>query len=113
MSSPKSCWRKRAKFVDNHFWVTPYEESEQFAAGEYPNQSIGDKMTDGLEIWTNQDRDIQEKDIVVWYSFGHTHVPRTEDYPIMPTAYTGFLLKPTGFFDENPANDVPPEKKIK
>jgi primary-amine oxidase len=25
----------------------------------------------------------------------------------MPTAYIGFLLKPNGFFDENPANDVP------
>jgi primary-amine oxidase len=26
----------------------------------------------------------------------------------MPTAYIGFLLKPNGFFSENPANDVPP-----
>ncbi len=26
----------------------------------------------------------------------------------MPAAYLGFLLKPLGFFDENPANDVPP-----
>jgi primary-amine oxidase len=26
----------------------------------------------------------------------------------MPTAYIGFLLKPNGFFDQNPANDVPP-----
>ena len=28
----------------------------------------------------------------------------------MPTAYIGFMLKPTGFFDMNPANDVPPER---
>ena len=112
VSSPNACWRKRAKFVDNHFWVTPFEESELFAAGDYPNQSVGDKMIDGLDHWTNQDRNIEGKDLVVWYSFGHTHVPRTEDYPIMPTAYAGFLLKPSGFFDENPANDVPPEKKI-
>jgi len=27
---------------------------------------------------------------------------------MMPPAYNGFLLKPNGFFDENPANDVPP-----
>jgi primary-amine oxidase len=29
----------------------------------------------------------------------------------MPTAYIGFLLKPNGFFDQNPANDVPPSKQ--
>jgi primary-amine oxidase len=46
--------------------------------------------------------------VVFWYTFGHTHIPRPEDYPVMPTAYIGFLLKPNGFFDENPANDVPP-----
>ncbi len=27
----------------------------------------------------------------------------------MPTSYLGFLLKPQGFFDQNPSNDVPPE----
>jgi primary-amine oxidase len=31
----------------------------------------------------------------------------------MPTAYIGFLLKPNGFFDANPANDVPPEMRKK
>jgi primary-amine oxidase len=29
----------------------------------------------------------------------------------MPTAYIGFTLKPSGFFDLNPANDVPPSPK--
>jgi primary-amine oxidase len=50
-------------------------------------------------------------DVVLWYTFGHTHLPRPEDYPVMPTAYLGFLLKPHGFFTENPANDVPPSAK--
>jgi primary-amine oxidase len=31
-----------------------------------------------------------------------------EDYQVIPTAYIGFLLKPNGFFELNPANDVPP-----
>jgi len=44
---------------------------------------------------------------VLWHSFGLTHFPRTEDWPIMPVDYTGFTLKPTGFFDQNPALDVP------
>ena len=50
-------------------------------------------------------------DVVFWYTFGHTHLPRPEDYPVMPAASIGFLLKPSGFFDLNPANDVRPSKK--
>jgi primary-amine oxidase len=29
---------------------------------------------------------------------------------VMPTAYIGFLLKPSGFFEMNPANNVPPSE---
>ena len=104
LASPNAWWRKRARFVDYHVWVTPYRPEEKFAAGDYPNQSRGG---DGLSSWTAADRDIENTDVVFWYTFGHTHIPRPEDYPVMPTAYIGFLLKPNGFFDENPANDVP------
>jgi primary-amine oxidase len=101
-------WRKRAGFVDYHVWVTPFREEERHAAGNYPNQSQGG---DGLPRWTEADRPIANTDVVLWYTFGHTHIPRPEDYPVMPTAYIGFLLKPNGFFTENPANDVPPSAK--
>jgi primary-amine oxidase len=107
-ASPNAWWRKRAGFVNYHVWVTPYREDEQHAAGNYPNQSQGG---DGLTRWTEQDRPIANTDVVLWYTFGHTHLPRPEDYPVMPTAYIGFLLKPHGFFTENPANDVPPSAK--
>jgi len=110
MASPEAWWRKRAGFVDHHVWVTPYRQDERYAAGDYPNQSGGG---DGLVRWTAADRAVAETDLVFWYTFGHTHIPRPEDYPVMPTAYIGFLLKPSGFFTENPANDVPPEKKAK
>jgi primary-amine oxidase len=104
-ASKNAYWRKRAGFVENHVWVTPFDERENFAAGDYPNQSQGG---DGLIRWTKKDRAISDQDIVFWYTMGHTHIPRPEDYPVMPVAYLGFLLKPLGFFDENPANDVPP-----
>ncbi|WP_390567029.1 primary-amine oxidase [Zavarzinella formosa] len=111
LASPNAWWRKRARFVDYHVWVSPYDETENFAAGDYPNQSSGG---DGLLKYTDQDRPIENTDVVFWYTFGHTHIPRPEDYPVMPTAYIGFLLKPNGFFEMNPANDVPPsEKKAK
>ncbi len=54
-----------------------------------------------------QDRDIDGQDLVVWHSFGLTHFPRPEDWPIMPVDTTGFTLKPHGFFDQNPTLNVP------
>lgn len=105
LASPNAWWRKRAGFVNHHVWVTPYREDERYAAGDYPNQSCGG---DGLMKWVEQDREIANRDVVFWYTFGHTHIPRPEDYPVMPVAYIGFLLKPHGFFSLNPANDVPP-----
>lgn len=55
-----------------------------------------------------QDREINGKDCVVWHTFGVTHVPRQEDYPVMPVEHCGFLLKPFNFFDANPGLDIPP-----
>ncbi len=107
-ASKNAWWRKRAGFVDHHVWVTPYREEERHAAGDYPNQS---QPGDGLIRWTEADRKLANTDVVFWYTFGHTHLPRPEDYPVMPTAYIGFMLKPNGFFKENPANDVPPSAK--
>jgi primary-amine oxidase len=106
-ASENAWWRRRAGFVNHHVWVTPYSEHEKYAAGDYPNQSTGG---DGLVKWTAADRPVADTDIVFWYTFGHTHIPRPEDYPVMPTAYIGFMLKPNGFFDLNPANDVPPSE---
>jgi primary-amine oxidase len=108
LASKNAWWRKRAGFVESHVWVTPFAENEKYGAGDYPNQSSGG---DGLIKWTAADRKIDDTDLVLWYTMGHTHIPRPEDYPVMPTAYIGFLLKPSGFFTENPANDVPPSPK--
>jgi primary-amine oxidase len=107
-ASENAWWRKRAGFVNYHVWVTPYRDDERFAAGDFPNQSTGG---DGLVRWTQEERPIEDTDVVLWYTFGHTHLPRPEDYPVMPAAYIGFVLKPSGFFDLNPANDLPPSAK--
>jgi primary-amine oxidase len=107
-ASPDAWWRKRARFVDHHVWVTPFDSRQRFAAGEYPNQSLADH---GLATWVQANRNIEDTDVVLWYTFGHTHIPRPEDYPVMPAAYIGFLLKPYGFFEANPANDLPPSDK--
>jgi primary-amine oxidase len=108
MAAPTAWWRKRAGFVDYHVWVTAFNASEMFAAGDFPNQSTGG---DGLKKWIEADRLIENTDVVFWYTFGHTHIPRPEDNPVMPAAYIGFLLKPFGFFEQNPGNDIPPTRK--
>ncbi len=107
-ASKNAWWRKRAGFVDHHVWVTPCRDEERHAAGNYPNQSQGG---DGLPLWTAANRPLENTDLVLWYTFGHTHIARPEDYPVMPAAYIGFLLKPNGFFTENPGNDVAPSMK--
>ena len=96
---------KRAAFMNGHVWVTPFNEDEMYAAGNYPQQHAGG---DGLPKWMSSNRDLKDQDVVVWYTFGHNHIPRLEDWPVMPVAYTGFSIKPSGFFDRNPALDVPP-----
>jgi primary-amine oxidase len=106
-AQPDAPVSKRAGFIREHLWVTPYRPDERYAAGEYPNLHPGGS---GLPEWTSADRPIDDQDVVVWYTFGHHHVPRPEDWPIMPVTTAGFSLKPVGFFERNPALDVPPSK---
>jgi primary-amine oxidase len=61
----------------------------------------------GLPAWTAADREVDDTDIVLWHTFGLTHFPRPEDWPVMPVDSTGFVLRPYGFFDRNPALDIP------
>jgi primary-amine oxidase len=105
---PESSSIKRAGFMMQHLWVTPYNPLERYPAGNYPNQHPGGE---GLPAWTQANREIANTDIVLWYTFGHHHVPRPEEWPVMPTAYIGFMLRPVGFFNGNPALDVPPSIK--
>ncbi len=96
--------QRRAGFINHHLWVTPYRADERYAAGDYPTQSHGG---DGLPAWTKANRPIENTDIVVWYTVGFHHVPRPEDWPIMPAAWHEFELRPFDFFARNPAVDLP------
>jgi primary-amine oxidase len=98
--------RERGAFATKHLWVTQYAPEERYASGNFPNQHAGG---DGLPKYIAANRPIDNEDIVVWHSFGHTHVCKPEDFPVMPVEYAGFMLKPNGFFAENPAMDLPAE----
>jgi primary-amine oxidase len=96
---------RRAEAIGHTLWVTPYDPDERWPCGEFPNLSERDS---GLARWTEQNRSIENTDIVLWYVFGIHHITRPEDWPVMPVDTVSFWLKPFGFFDRNPALDVPP-----
>jgi primary-amine oxidase len=103
-AQPGASVLKRAGFLTSNLWVTPYHPKERYPTGEYPNQNPGGE---GLPRWVKADRDLSATDLVVWYTFGQTHIPRIEDWPVMPVSSIGFMLRPDGFFEGNPALDLP------
>ncbi|PQQ09341.1 primary amine oxidase-like [Prunus yedoensis var. nudiflora] len=76
----------RGAFTKYNVWITPYNKSEKWAGG--------------------QNREIQNKDIVLWYTIGFHHNPCQEDFPMMPTLSGGFELRPTNFFESSPVLKV-------
>jgi primary-amine oxidase len=104
MLQPGSAIYDRARFVQHNLWVTAYDPDEKYAAGNYPYQSPDPQ---GLPEFVADDASIADTDLVVWYTVGAHHVVRPEDWPVMPVNYAGFHLKPVGFFDGNPALDLP------
>jgi primary-amine oxidase len=105
LASAEASIAKRATFANKNLWVTPHADQELNAAGQYPNQHPGGA---GLPEWTQANRSIENTDIVLWYTIGSNHVARLEDWPVMPVMHAGFMLRPDGFFNDNPAMDVSP-----
>jgi primary-amine oxidase len=103
-ADPDAAISRRAAFATRHLWVTRYDPAQRYAAGDLPNQHPGGA---GLPSYVAADRPIDGADIVLWHTFGMTHFPRTEDWPVMPVAHCGFTLRPVGFFDRNPILDLP------
>jgi primary-amine oxidase len=100
---------KRALFLNHQIWCTPFESSERFPGGDFPNQLVG---IDGLPKWTKANRSILDTDLVVWHVFGVTHLPRPEDWPIMPTEHCGFHMKPSSFFSCSPVTDTKAQQVV-
>ena len=93
-------------FSTHQLWVTPYRADEFYAAGVYPTASKGD---DGLAAWTKANRPIENTDIVAWYTLGFHHMPRAEDWPVMPLMWHEFVIRPFHFFPQNPVLTLPKE----
>jgi primary-amine oxidase len=108
MLDPESVQYKRAPVIGHTLWVTKHHDNERWPAGDYPTQSASDQ---GMSQWVANHESLENTDIVLWYVFGIHHITRMEEWPIMSADVVSFWLKPSGFFDQNPALDVPPNNK--
>jgi primary-amine oxidase len=102
--SPDDYMLKRGAFTEHMLWITPYDRRQLYASGDYPTVH---PAGEGLPAWTANDEPIVNKDIVAWVTMGFHHVPRPEDWPLMPVAKHSFEIRPVGFFSRNPAIDLP------
>ena len=89
--------------------LLPDQDDQIHPAGRHVPQSSGEPSA-GLPEWIEQqgDTSIENTDIVLWHTFGITHFPSPEDFPVMPAEPMTLLLRPRNFFLKNPALDVPP-----
>lgn len=118
LAHPDSYHAKRSEFGQHAVWVTRYQDDDHFPSGKYTMQSPGG---DGIASAINKRAaankpemtSVKNSDIVVWHTFGSTHNPRIEDWPVMPNEKMMVSLKPVNFFTGNPGLDVAPSTQEK
>jgi primary-amine oxidase len=98
MQSAGSAPRRRAPFLDHQLWVTRHNPQHMYASGEW----VSLPAIEGVSTWSMDDESIVDQDVVLWYVHSVVHLPRPEDWPVMPAHTAGFRLVPAGFFGANP-----------
>lgn len=94
LAAPHAALSRRGAFATHALWVTRWKDEERYAAGEFPGQS---PTGSGLPAFTADDESVDNTDVVVWYTMGATHLPRPEEWPIMPVQRLRFELRPVHF----------------
>lgn len=110
LADQQSYHARRSEFGSHAVWVTRYDDEETFPSGRHTMQSLGGEgIASAIERRRNNndiDTSVRNQDIVIWHTFGSTHNPRTEDWPVMPSEKMTVGLKPVNFFSANPGLDV-------
>lgn len=114
LAHPSSFHARRSEFGAHAVWVTRHNDDELYSSGNHTMQSMGGhgiaSWIEGRQRKTDADdselSNVQNQDIVIWHTFGSTHNPRVEDWPVMPCEKMTVGLKPVNFFTANPAIDV-------
>jgi primary-amine oxidase len=108
LAHPSTLNYKRAEFANHAIYAVSYRDDELYAGGRYTNQSRGGT---GVASWASRSDDILDKDLVLFVQFGINHIPRIEDFPVMPCEILRVSFKPVNFFGRNPSIDVPPSEQ--
>ncbi|KAJ5559208.1 hypothetical protein N7461_003180 [Penicillium sp. DV-2018c] len=110
LADPASVQARRAQFAQHHVWVTKHREGELYAGGRYTLQSQNE--VGGVSDAARRGDSVVDTDVVVWNSFGITHNPRVEDWPVMPVEIFQLMIRPADFFEVNPSIDVPSNRNV-
>ncbi|KAF2724418.1 hypothetical protein K431DRAFT_262216 [Polychaeton citri CBS 116435] len=109
LAHPDSYHARRSEFANHAVWLTRHDDEEIFPSGRHTMQSSGgDGIQSGIERRRAlaDDTSVRRQDVVLWHTFGSTHNPRIEDWPVMPCEKMTVGLKPVNFFNGNPGIDV-------
>ncbi|KAI0738234.1 peroxisomal copper amine oxidase [Daedaleopsis nitida] len=110
MALPDSVVAKRAPFATKPLWVVKDVEGPKggrvWPSGKYVPQTR-DSPADSIAHWVKGGESLVEEDILLYLTIGITHIPRPEDWPVMPVEHLRLLFRPTNFFEANPSMDVP------
>lgn len=96
--------QRRAEFSRATLWVTRTNPAERYPAGDFPLVSLDE----GLPKYAGNREGVENEDLTFWYTIGFRHVTRPEDWPILPTMWHSFAIRPYGFFDSDPSQAINP-----
>ncbi|GBE86046.1 Copper amine oxidase 1 [Sparassis crispa] len=112
MMAREDSWvAKRSIFPKRPLWVVKDKEdargsTRMWPSGKYMPQTR-DEPENSLAKWVQGEESLVEEDLVLFLTVGITHIPRPEDWPVMPVEHIRLLFRPTNFFTVNPGLDVP------
>ncbi|KAG7807785.1 hypothetical protein KL921_004080 [Ogataea angusta] len=99
---------KRAPWASHSVNVVPYKDNRLYPSGDHVPQWSGDGVR-GMREWIGDgSENIENTDILFFHTFGITHFPAPEDFPLMPAEPITLMLRPRHFFTENPGLDIQP-----
>lgn len=110
MARPDSWVLRRAEFLNDALWVCREVEGPKggrmWPAGKYVPQTR-EEPDDSVCKWVQSKGNVENEDILLYLTIGTTHIPRPEDWPVMPVENLSVTFKPNSFFKVNPSMDVP------
>ncbi|RXW16056.1 hypothetical protein EST38_g9798 [Candolleomyces aberdarensis] len=116
MMAREDSWAaKRSSFLSNTLWVCKDIEGTKsgsqriWPSGKYVPMTR-EEPKDSIGKWVEGKENVVDEDLLVYVNFGTTHIPRPEDWPVMPVEHLNVTLKPASFFKANPSMDVPGTK---